>query len=523
MPGGQAIAGVKRPETKRPDAKGRDTRRPDAKGPDTGGPDTKPADRPAKATASPAETAARYGDPAARFAAGRAARRTVPFDAHAEVPVPADRPDPVGILAAQADTRVPELVPIRHGRMLVSPFTFFRGAAAVMAADLARTPATGLNCQLCGDAHLSNFGLFASPERRLVFDINDFDETYPGPWEWDLKRLVASLAIAARGNGFRRKVRAAVVASAVSRYRQAMAVFAEQREMEVWYARADVDELNVLLRDMISKDKRKRFAQAQAKARTRDSMQAFRKLTAVVDGQRRIVADPPLIVPIDDLLADADRAEFAAWIRGVLDGYADTLSPDRRHLLGAFRYVDLARKVVGVGSVGTRCWIVLLSGRDPDDPLLLQVKEAPASVLAAHVPGGTDPGYPSEGERVVTGQRMMQAVSDIFLGWQTVEGQDGRVRDFYVRQLRDWKGSALVEAMDPEALQAYAGLCGWTLARAHARTGDRIAIAGYLSEGAGFDQALVEFAERYADLNDSDFQALAAAGRDGRIPVHSGV
>ncbi|RZU49429.1 uncharacterized protein (DUF2252 family) [Krasilnikovia cinnamomea] len=462
-------------------------------------------------------------DPAARLKAGKAARRAVPFEAHAELPAAADRPDPVELLIEQGATRVPELVPIRYGRMLVSPFTFFRGAAAVMAADLARTPATGLNCQLCGDAHLSNFGAFASPERRLVFDINDFDETYPGPWEWDVKRLAASLAVAARGNGFRRKERAAVVAGAVSRYRQAMSEFAEQRELDVWYARADLDEVNVLLRDQMSKAKRKRLEQAQAKARTRDSMQAFRKMTAMVDGHRRIVADPPLIVPIDDLLPDEKRAEFEQWIRQVLDGYAETLSPDRRHLLGAFQFVDLARKVVGVGSVGTRCWVVLLSGRDPDDPLLLQVKEAPPSVLAAHVPDGKAAGYPSEGQRVVTGQRLMQAVSDIFLGWQTIEGVDGRTRDFYVRQLRDWKGSAVVEAMDPEGMQAYAALCGWTLARAHARTGDRIAIAGYLTGGAGFDQALVEFAERYADLNERDFQTLAAAGKAGRIPVHSGV
>ncbi|GAB1693609.1 DUF2252 domain-containing protein [Krasilnikovia sp. M28-CT-15] len=463
-----------------------------------------------------------FPDPAARSKAGRAARRAVPFEAHAELPAAADRPDPVELLTAQAATRVPELVPIRYGRMLVSPFTFFRGAAAVMAADLARTPVSGLNCQLCGDAHLSNFGAFASPERRLVFDINDFDETYPGPWEWDVKRLAASLAVAARGNGFRRKERAAVVAGAVSRYRQAMSRFAEQRELEVWYARADLDEIDVLVGDQVSKAKRKKFAQAQAKARTRDSMQAFRKMTAVVDGRRRIVADPPLIVPIEDLLPDKDRAELEQWIRQVLDGYADTLSPDRRHLLGAFRFVDLARKVVGVGSVGTRCWMVLLSGRDADDPLLLQVKEAPPSVLAAHAPSKEAEAL-SEGQRVVTGQRLMQAVSDIFLGWQTVEGLDGQVRDFYVRQLRDWKGSAVVEAMDPEGMQAYAGLCGWTLARAHARTGDRIAIAGYLDGGAGFDQALVEFAERYADLNEQDYKALVAAGSTGRIAVHSGV
>jgi uncharacterized protein (DUF2252 family) len=463
-----------------------------------------------------------HATPAERFAVGQAARRNVPFGRHAEVPPADDRPDPVELLQTQEVTRVPELVPVRHGRMLVSPFTFFRGAAVVMAADLARTPTSGLTCQVCGDAHLSNFGLFASPERRLVFDINDFDETHSGPWEWDVKRLAASLAIAARGNGFRRKIRAGVLLAAVSRYRQAMSRFAEQRELDVFYARADVDELNLVIKNQMSKDKLKRFAGAQERARTRDSMQAFRKMTMVVDGHRRIKPDPPLIVPIDDLLPSQDREEMQRWLQDYLFGYGTTLAADRRHLFGRFRFVDMARKVVGVGSVGTRCWVVLLSGRDDDDPLLLQVKEAPQSVLAQYV-GGTSDGYRSEGERVVSGQRLMQAVSDIFLGWQTVEGLDGVVRDFYVRQLRDWKGSAIVETMDPEALQGYGAVCGWTLARAHARTGDRIAIAGYLDKGAAFDQALVEFAERYADLNEHDYGLMKEAARTGRIPVQSGV
>jgi uncharacterized protein (DUF2252 family) len=465
----------------------------------------------------------RAADPAARYATGRSARQHVPFDAQAVIAPAEGRPDPVELLAAQSATRVPELVPIRYGRMLVSPFTFFRGAAVIMAADLARTPSTGLFSQLCGDAHLSNFGVFASPERRLVFDINDFDETHPGPWEWDVKRLVASLVVAARQNGLRRKARAEVVASAVARYRQAMSTFATQGQLEVWYARADVDEVGRLIKSQMSKARRKVFAEAQEKARTRDSLQVFRKLTAVVDGRRRIVADPPLLVPIEDLLPDADRAQLETQLRGILSRYAATLAPDRRHLFDAFQFVDLARKVVGVGSVGTRCWMVLLSGRDQDDPLLLQVKEAPPSVLAAHVAAPATASWESEGERVVSGQRLMQAASDIFLGWQTADGFDGRVRDFYVRQLRDWKGSAVVETMDVRTLAVYGAVCGWTLARAHARTGDRIAIAGYLDHGAGFDQALVEFAELYADRNEQDFRRLTEAAAAGRITVHSGV
>jgi uncharacterized protein (DUF2252 family) len=461
-------------------------------------------------------------DPAARAAAGRAARKAVPFAAQAQVPDPDEERDPVAVLIAQGETRVPDLLPIRHGRMLVSPFTFFRGAAAVMAADLARTPTSGLLAQLCGDAHLSNFGAFASPERRLMFDINDFDETHPGPWEWDVKRLAASLVIAGRDNGFGRKQRAAVVLAAVGRYRQAISEFAAQRELDVWYAHADLDEVAVLVKDQMSKVGRKRFAEAQAKARTRDSLQAFRKLTAVVDGRRRIVADPPLIVPIEDLLPHGDRADLELRIQQLLAGYADTLAVDRRRLFGAFRFVDMARKVVGVGSVGTRCWVVLLSGRDQDDPLLLQVKEAPPSVLAAHV--DATPDWGSEGERVVSGQRLMQAASDIFLGWQRIAGiVDGRTRDFYVRQLRDWKASAVVELMDPNGMSVYGALCGWTLARAHARTGDRIAISGYLGDGDGFDRAIVEFAESYADRNEADHQLMAQAAKLGRVAAQSGI
>ncbi|HET6533889.1 MAG TPA: DUF2252 domain-containing protein [Actinoplanes sp.] len=459
--------------------------------------------------------------PAARYAAGRSARARVPLEAHAELHLGADRGDPVLLLERQAETRLAELVPIRYGRMLVSPFTFFRGAAAIMAADLAGTPSSGLECQLCGDAHLSNFGAFASPERRLVFDINDFDETHPGPWEWDVKRLVASLVVAARDNGFRRRDRAAVARAAVSRYRVAMADFASRRELDVWYAHADLDRVSELARDQLGKQRRKRFAEAQAKARTRDSMQAFRKLTTVVDGQRRIVADPPLLVPVQDLLPDADREDLEKWIRQLLSGYAASLAADRQRLLGAFEFVDMARKVVGVGSVGTRCWVVLLSGRDENDPLLLQIKEAQPSVLAEFVDGRA--AATSEGERVVSGQRLIQATSDIFLGWHTAVGIDGQSRDFYVRQLRDWKASAAVEGMDPAAMRLYGELCGWTLARAHARTGDRIAIAGYLGDDDAFDRALVDFGERYADRNEKDFQLLLEASRTGRITVQTGV
>jgi len=465
-----------------------------------------------------------HPDPATRAALGARARARVPLASHAEFVTVSDRPDPVEVLIAQAASRVVELVPIRHGRMLVSPFTFYRGAAAVMAADLAATRSSGLTCQLCGDAHLSNFGAFGSPERRLVFDVNDFDETSAGPWEWDIKRLAASFVVAARERGFGRKQRGEIVATTVGRYRQAMAEFATMRELQVWYARADLDEIGAQLANQLSKERRKKFSQAGVKARTRDSLQVTNRLTTVVNGHRRFVADPPLVVPIEDLLPDADRDQLEAQIRGLLARYRRSLHDDRRHLFDAFEFVDMARKVVGVGSVGTRCWIVLLRGRDDGDPLLLQVKEAQRSVLADHVPDtGGHVRLRHEGQRVVTGQRLMQAASDIFLGWETVEGIDGQKRDFYVRQLRDWKGSAVVEEMDPAGMRAYGALCGWTLARAHARSGDRIAIAAYLGDDETFDRALVEFAERYADRTESDHAALVAAVRAGRIEAKTGI
>ncbi|GAA3388318.1 DUF2252 domain-containing protein [Cryptosporangium minutisporangium] len=462
---------------------------------------------------------ARHRDPAGRAEAGLSARERAPLASHADYAPALDRVDPVAILAAQATERVPELVPVRHARMLVSPFTFYRGAAAIMAADLAATPHSGFPVQLCGDAHLSNFGVFGSPERRMLFDVNDFDETHPGPWEWDIKRLAASLVVAARANGFRRKARAEIVRAAVARYRGAMAEFAAAGELEVWYAHADFDQLAPQLSAQLSTaQRRKQLGKAQAKARSRNSLQAYRKLTAIQNGRRRIVADPPLLVPVGDLLPGRDSEDLAAEIRGLLSRYRRSLAPERRRLFDAFEYVDMARKVVGVGSVGTRCWIVLLRGRDDNDPLLLQVKEAQRSVLAGHVPSGLAlPHRLNEGQRVVNGQRLMQVASDIFLGWERAAGSDGQTRDFYVRQLRDWKGSAVVEEMDRAGLRTYGELCAWTLSRAHARTGDRIAIAAYLGDEPTFDEALVEFSERYADQSERDYAALQEAVRVGRL------
>jgi uncharacterized protein (DUF2252 family) len=439
--------------------------------------------------------------------------------------VPAeDRPDPVSVLTAQATLRLPELLPIRYGRMLVSPFTFYRGAAAVMAADLAHTPTSGLVTQLCGDAHLLNFGAFASPERRLVFDINDFDETHPGPWEWDVKRLAASLVVAARANGFGSNARAGVVLAAVGGYRRAMADFAGKGELAVWYARADLDDVGPVLTARLPKARRDRFNRAQTNLRTHDSVQAFNKLTGKVNGQRRILANPPLVVPVQDLLPNDDRQQLEAQVRGLLQDYRCSLPADRQYLLDGFEFVDMARKVVGVGSVGTRCWIVLLRGRDDNDPLLLQVKEAQPSVLAPYVTAaGPLAQYVHDGQRVVLGQRLMQAASDIFLGWQSAAGFDGERRDFFIRQLRDWKGAAVVEDMNPKALRVYGRLCGWVLARAHARSSDRIAIAAYLGDDDTFDRALVQFAERYADRTERDHAMLAEAARRGVITVQTGI
>jgi len=440
----------------------------------------------------------------------------VPREAHAVFDPPANRPDPVSLLEQQAVSRLPELVPVRYGRMLVSPFTYYRGAALPMASDLATTPVSGLTVQACGDAHLANFGVYASPERRLVFDVNDFDETLPGPWEWDVKRLAASLEVAARGNGFSAKQRREILMASVARYRTAMRGFAGMRELDVWYAHAELDEMQAQFGSMLDTRQRKVVAKGMAKARTRDSLQAFDKLCHVVDGRPRIIADPPLLVPIADLLPDqADAAGLEEQLGELIGKYQRTLETDRRYLFAQFQFADMARKVVGVGSVGTRCWIVLMFGRDDSDPLFLQVKEAERSVLSAFAGASR---YPNQGQRVVAGQRLMQASSDIFLGWQRTEaGLDGRQRDFYVRQLRDWKFSVDVDSMIPNGLRLYGELCGWTLARAHARSGDRIAIAAYLGGGDAFDRAIAAFSGAYADQNERDHAALEAAAASGRI------
>ncbi|MFD5461407.1 DUF2252 domain-containing protein [Kitasatospora sp. NPDC127059] len=451
---------------------------------------------------------------------GRAARRTSPRSAHGDFAPRRDRPDPIDLIEAQSASRVRELVPVRYGRMSESPFRFYRGAAAIMAADLSGTPTSGIRAQLCGDAHLLNFRLLASPERHLLFDINDFDETLPGPWEWDVKRLAASLVIAGRENGFDDEDSEAAVRSCVRSYREAMHAFAGMGHLDVWYAKADAYQVQAAVSGRLHKGTRKRLSANLAKARTRDSLQAFENLTREVDGERRITPDPPLITPVSDLLPDRERLALEEEIHHLIEGYGRSLSADRRSLLRKFTVVDMARKVVGVGSVGTRCWIVLLLGRDDRDPLFLQAKEAQQSVLAAHVGRS---GFASEGERVVTGQRLMQAASDIFLGWQHVEGIDGRERDFYVRQLRDWKGIAQPGLMSPDELDEFGRLCGWTLARAHARSGDRVAIAAYLGRGDVFDRALARFAVAYADQNERDHQALLDAVGAGRVTARSDV
>ncbi|HYB47914.1 MAG TPA: DUF2252 domain-containing protein, partial [Streptosporangiaceae bacterium] len=435
---------------------------------------------------------------------------------------PSDRPDPIALLEDQAKSRVPELVPIRWGRMLVSPFTFYRGAALPMASDLATTPVSGLAVQACGDAHLSNFGLFGSAERRLVFDVNDFDETLPGPWEWDVKRLAASLEVAARGNGFSDKQRRDIVMAAVGRYRQAMRGFAGMTNLDVWYAHMDMAELRAQFDSQLQAQQRKAMDKGLAKARTRDSMQEVAKLTRMVDGRPRIISDPPLLVPIDELMTtDVDRATLESLMVGLISKYRRTLETDRRYLLEQYQFVDTARKVVGVGSVGTRCWIVLMLGRDDADPLFLQVKEAEASVLSRFVGASK---YANQGQRVVAGQRLMQASSDIFLGWQHIEaGLDNQPRDFYLRQLRDWKFSLDIETLVPGGMRMYGEVCGWTLARAHARSGDRIAIAAYLGGSDAFDRAITEFAAAYADQNERDHDALVEAVASGRVTAERGL
>ncbi len=458
--------------------------------------------------------------PGERAARGKAARAEVPRSSHAEWHPAVDRPDPVAVLDAQARTRVPELVPIRYGRMLVSPFTFFRGAAAIMAADLAPLPRSGLVAQLCGDAHLSNFGTFAAPDRKQVFSLNDFDETLPGPFEWDVKRLSASFAVAGRALGHDETDRRAAVAASARSYRVAMQDFSSMRAMDIWYLRLEVSTAMERWGAALSKKRQKVTRKNVSKAESKDSLRAFGKLTEVVDGKRRIISSPPSVVPVEDLLTPELASRFEEIARTVIRSYRRSLPRDRRKLLERFEYVHAARKVVGVGSVGTRAWVVLLTGRDGNDPLFLQLKEAQASVLEPHL--GKSP-YANAGQRVVEGQRMMQSASDLMLGWDRTTGIDGVKRDFYIRQLWDAKGSALVETMDPRTLAVYAEICGWTLARAHARSGDPIAIASYLGAGSAFDEAMESFAESYADQNDRDCAALREAVTAGRIVAETGI
>jgi len=461
-----------------------------------------------------------------RKAKGKVAREQTDPAEHAGWEPARDRPDPIALLEAQNTTREPDLVPVRHGRMMVSPFTFYRGAAKIMAADLESTPTAGLITQLCGDAHLSNFGVFASPERRLLFGLNDFDETLPGPFEYDVERMAASFTIAARNNGFSRADARVATLKSVSSYRETMAAFAKMNTLDVWYAHLDEQDLmnaiDTFARASKTKEDRnlaKGAGRQVAKARTRDSIQALSKLAELVDGRYRIVSQPPIVIPARDLgeVFGMSAAEIMHAIRGQLRAYRSTLQDDRRHLLEQFEVVDAARKVVGVGSVGTRAFILLLQGRDQGDPLFLQVKEATASVLEDHLPKSR---YRNPGERVVQGQRMMQAASDIFLGW--TKGVEEN-RYLYWRQLRDMKGSADVEAMVPEALNFYAGMCGQTLARAHARSGDPVAITSYLGKKDRFDLSITDFAERYADQNERDYNTFIAAIRSGRLEAHEGV
>jgi uncharacterized protein (DUF2252 family) len=476
---------------------------------------------PAADSTAPELVRKEHPERARRVELGKAARKALPLEAHAELLLPENRPDPVDLLVEQGQTRVQELLPIRYGRMSATPFTFYRGAAAVMAIDLGNGPDTGLHTQICGDAHLANFGVFGSPERRMLFDINDFDETARGPFEWDVKRLAASLEIAARGNGYHRKVRRRIVVDAIREYRESMRSFAEMGNLELWYARIDMDEALAAVKENLPKRGRAWADTQMTKARTRTSAQAVLKLTTVVDGELRLRHQPPLIETIEELLPDRTRDEFTEEMRTMVREYRATLTSDRRHLLEQYEVIDMARKVVGVGSVGTRCWILLLRGIDSGDPLLLQAKEAgPSVVHKAKIVGRRKA---NNGERVVHGQRLMQAASDIFLGWKRQDGYDGVSRDFYLRQLRDWKLSFPAELMQPRGMTEYAKLCSWTLARAHARAGDRVAMAAYLGKKHHFEEAIADFAVAYADRNEADHALLSAAIATGRLEAITGL
>jgi uncharacterized protein (DUF2252 family) len=458
--------------------------------------------------------------PTEHAARGKAARQETPRRSHAAWEEWSDRPDPVDVLEEQGSHRTAELLPIRYGRMVASPFAFFRGGAAIMASDLATTPRSGLKAQLCGDAHLVNFGIFSAPDRSLVFDINDFDETLPGPWEWDLKRLAASFEVAMQDRGFDATSRRESVLAGIRTYRETMLAFAQRNTLDVWYARLDAQELLNRLEALGDTKDAKSLAKGLDKAQSKNSLRALEKLTVTVDGQPRIISRPPLVVPAAELLHGDELDRFTDTIHEFLSNYAASLPDDRRHLLANFEFRQIARKVVGVGSVGMRSWIVLILGRDTSDPLFLQLKQAESSVMERFVGRSR---YRNHGRRVVEGQRLMQAASDVLLGWYKVLAFDGKVHDFYVRQLWDGKASLDVQAMPQRLFEPYARACGWTLARAHARSGDRIAIAGYLGGGAVFDEAVADFASKYAEQNERDHAKLVAAVKSGRISAQTGV
>ncbi len=464
-------------------------------------------------------------DPKEHEAIGKVARKSFPLAKQATIEFPANRQDPIEILVKQSASRVQELVPIRYGRMSASPFTFYRGAAAIMAADLGDKPHSGLMTQLCGDAHLANFGVFSSPERRLVFDVNDFDESHPGPFEWDVKRLVASFAVAGRYRGFAPDQRKAITEAVGTAYRNAMTVFATMSNLDVWYSHFEMDQALELFAASHTgkKSNRKRVERARKmndKAKGRTSLQAFSKMTVNTEGSPEFLSQPPVLIPIRDLMSEDQGDTVWETLGNTLGAYKRSLSDDRKHLLEQFEVVDVAHKIVGVGSVGLRAWVLLLLGRDSNDPLVLQVKQSQNSVLEPYVGRSK---YRNHGQRVVNGQRLQQAFTDIFLGWTRVVGLDGETRDFYVRQLRDGKGSADLDRMPPNAMEVYARLCGWTLARAHARSGDRIAISSYLGASDAFEKSMDAFAETYADRNEQDYEKFAAAIASGAIEARTGV
>ncbi len=451
-----------------------------------------------------------------RAARGHAARQAVPRTEHAAWSPSSSRRDPVVLLDEQNRARVPGLVPIRHGRMMASPLAFYRGAARLMAADLAAaTPSSGLIVQLCGDAHLANFGVYASPERQLVFDINDFDETQPGPWEWDVKRLATSFMIACRQQRFDSAACDSITQQAVAGYRTGMGEAAAMRTLDVWYEHMTTDKV-LEAAEWLQRRARQRVAQFEQRARSRDSLHALKTLAVEEDGRFHIRSDPPVLLPLREIPEIGDPATVLASVRATYESYKRTIGDDRRVLLDRFQPVDVAHKVVGVGSVGTRCFIMLLEGRDSDDPLFLQVKEAGTSVLEEHLGPSR---YTNHGQRVVEGQRLTQAVSDILLGWTR---HDDEGIDYYVRQLRDWKGSVNVSRLTPDEAAGYASMCGWTLARGHARSGDPVALAAYMGRSDAFDRAVAAFAASYAHQNDADHAAFTAAIRGGRLAATPG-